>query len=1437
MKTLRNLLLGFVMLLATATLLLHIPIVQRKLIHNAFDYLYQKTGYQITYHAIRLDGLCTISMLGLELKDRNHQPLVVMNECSGHINLLDLLLLKPSLLDAIIVNGATCFLAENAQQDLNINLFYNQVIAPLLPEERSNFSIKKIQLHGIQVYYHNPSDPPAQSRDRYVEDIHLNIENFVSSTQPTHCYAGLITRFSYGKSSLLPIVLDHLKTAFTITSTDILLQACQLVTPYSCLQGDFNLKQLIPFARSLAAKETTEAMEQQIKNLQLEAVFKETTLSSIELSLFIDFFKELDHLYRLDGTFSLTHDAIAWSNGRLKWGSSANYIESSGKVHKTAAHLATHIHLHKGRVQTMDLTPYLKGSVHKLVPYIVPLDYIAITDLQFMNDHNRATLVGGIMTHAGGIQTHLTLEGENIEAWHYYGKIKLDKLALYKFVPHTFAQTLSTTLTINGKGIHPHSATIEALADGVEIETTTGFYNHITAQCTLANHILSFGLKSQDPSADFNLAGSYNIGNQKDLKIEGIVNQCHLASFFATQDPVAISTQFTLTMPHIFKKKQAGQLMLSQCNVAMFKEKIRLKTLNIEVVNQGEQQLLTLTSPALDLQLSGLFTIDSLRDHLKQFIRQFKHPEEQLSRLTKINLIYRLTCKEFTPLACFFKGLYLAPATTLLGHFNYHTSYDFALHLPNPSNIGFKQFRFDHLTIDLVVSHLNFNKKRAIQLNISSKEQHWHKKLKTDNWFFQLLVDQDNLTIMNNLSISAHNSHLAMTCSGDLVGDAIQLHLLPSTFSTPNKIWKIQTKQTTMLTKDSIKIGDLSITHGKQSLFIGGELTSAETTNPLHCVIENFGLNFFSAAIEGNLAGLFDANLILHRSGNNLMATGKASIKKCRVKGIPIGSFYTTADWNVAAKKLSIEAMLQKKGHYPLQVYGDYYPLKTSNSLNLTALLNTMDLSFLDVLVAPTFSKIKGTLSGKFMLTGTRADPQLNGRGIIDQGQLQIDYINTLYQVKGVIEAKKNRLHLSDCHWMDHQNGSATLTGSMVLEKGFPLMLSGRVEDLHLLHTTVEENSDFYGSIYATGTLQLEGPIKDLVLKANLTANRGRFTIISDDRAYLDDASVLVRFIDKTHQKPLPHYTPETVSKDATNFNFLLNLTILPVVKTIVLWGSYNSKDVIKGYGSGMVQLEVGTNRKPYIMGNYVFNRGTFIVSVYNLIQKKFTIIKNSQIAFNGYPQEGIVHIEASYTQMASVKELTDENIRPIPVEIVLTAHGVLATPHIDYRLVFPEKSTHYPLNTKLETCMAKTLLDKSYLNKQILSLLVAKRLYNDSEIDGWNAIRTSLNDFFSQKIQGWLSKIDQNLEIETDFDIGYGKPQQGESLKKTSIKVIYKTLSGRLKLSSTFSESSTLLNDWEICYTISKADGISAKVYHQPFDRQPSLLGLGFVYTRTFRK
>ena len=362
-------------------------------------------------------------------------------------------------------------------------------------------------------------------------------------------------------------------------------------------------------------------------------------------------------------------------------------------------------------------------------------------------------------------------------------------------------------------------------------------------------------------------------------------------------------------------------------------------------------------------------------------------------------------------------------------------------------------------------------------------------------------------------------------------------------------------------------------------------------------------------------------------------------------------------------------------------------------------------------------------------------DPQLNGKGIIDQGQLHIDYINTLYQVKGVIEAKKNRLHLSDCYWMDHQNGSATLTGSMVLEKGFPLMLSGRVENLHLLHTTVEENSDFYGSIYATGKIQLEGPIKDLVLKAKVTANRGRFTIVSDDRTYLDDASVLVRFIDKTHQKPLPHYTPEAASKDATNFNFILNLTVLPVVKTMVLWGSYNSKDVIKGYGSGMIQLEVGTNRKPYIMGNYVFNRGTFIVSVYNLIQKKFTIRKNSQIAFNGYPQEGIVHIEASYTQIASVKELlspSGANIRPIPVEIVLTAHGVLANPHIDYRLVFTEKSTDYALNTKLEACMAKALLDKSYLNKQILSLLVTKRLYNDSDIDGWNAIRNSFNDFLN---------------------------------------------------------------------------------------------------------
>jgi hypothetical protein len=156
-----------------------------------------------------------------------------------------------------------------------VETFYNKCILPFVPEANRDIFIKKMQLDEINLYYHHP----IKQQDIRIENIHLDIKNFLSST---HHHSGNITTLSYQETSDIPFALQNLITQFTITPHSIVLKDCHLMTKYSNLQGDFimkNSKQRPIFSDK--------------EDIVLEATLKKTALSSIDLNKFSIFLRRV----------------------------------------------------------------------------------------------------------------------------------------------------------------------------------------------------------------------------------------------------------------------------------------------------------------------------------------------------------------------------------------------------------------------------------------------------------------------------------------------------------------------------------------------------------------------------------------------------------------------------------------------------------------------------------------------------------------------------------------------------------------------------------------------------------------------------------------------------------------------------------------------------------------------------------------------------------------------------------------------------------------------------------------------------------------------------------------------------------------------------------------------------------------------------------------
>ncbi|WP_339044054.1 translocation/assembly module TamB domain-containing protein [Cardinium endosymbiont of Tipula unca] len=1410
--------------------LLHMPAIQQRLLHSLLDHLNKTTPYEIKCDSMRLTWLQHITLTGIAVADPQKQPLFSIHQLYGKLNLCSLLLLKPDMVDTLTVSDTQfCLeLEEDCKQNLNITSFYTKVVLPLVPGESTDLFIKKILLNKLNLNYHCQ----AKQQPIVVENIHLSIENFLSSTNYN---AGKISSFSYKETSSLPFVVQNLTTQFAITPNSIALNDCQLTTKYSNLQGDLKLSNTKEIA-SFSDKE----------GISLEAVLNESTLSSIDLSQFVDFFKGIDALYKLDGAISITPDSVAWKNCKLSFGKEDSCINSTGNYHSKDKNKTNNILVSKGMLHTVDLLPYLKETVSIDHPCLTKLSYIALHNAKLTGDAKKNNLIGHFSTNMGHISTDLMLEYlDNEKILGYHGKMKLDNITINSILPSLPIASISAALDIKGKGYSTQSKTLHmhVAADLIEINTPAYCHKGIKTSCVIDKGMATFHVNSKDPSATLTISGSYDFKHKNSLKIDGIIKKLNLAQITLMDHPLELSTQFCLNVGNIFDKFPMGQCLFDQLEVKQLQKKITFKKLQIDSLPSREANLFTLTSPLVDCKLKGKFTMSSLISHLRYLVDKLKYQVDRTTISTLVDVNYAIDCKNISPILDWFSfNTSVSPSTTLLGSFTYDKEYHFSLNLPKASDIRFKHLSFKRTKVNCMMQNVTNEKTRFIQLNCSSEKQNWHKKWETDHLLLQLLVKKNSFFISNNLSIPQHEGKLSLACSGTLTEDAIKMDLLPSNFTTKDKIWNIQATRPSIVSRKEIEIGNLSITSGNAAIQIEGKLGETEQEAPLYCNIHNMPFDYFLKVIEGKIHGTIDATLNIRRLKGLVTTTGKLNLKDCKLKEHEIGTFSTKIDWNSSENKLSLEGGLKKEGRVPLEIHGYYFPGKQYDNLWLTTTLNQIDMYLLNPFVTSIFSEIEGKLSGQFQLTGNFNKPVLNGKGRMDQGKFKIDFLNTLYQISGKITAKKNILHVHRLHLQDAQTGHAHFSGTLGLVSGFPLSLSGAVENLHVLQTTQPHNPDFYGSLHGTGTLQIQGPIRDLVFKAKATANKGHFTIITSSKEEIDNTSQLVRFIYKQPNNSRQKNRPiQKLDNNEPSIKLALDLTILPTVKTTVLFGSYTSNDMVKGKGIGKIQLEVGTNRKPYVVGDYVFKTGSCTISVYNLMQKKFTIMPNSQVSFSGYPQEGIARIKASYIQMASILELHPQSNdkRPIPAEISLYANGPLANPHISYGISFPVKSVDFELNNALEECASKALFDKNYLGKQILSLLVAKRVYNEKEINGWDALSNGINDLFAQQIQNWVSKIDRNLEIETDLGITQWNKRSINLLEKTKIKVSYMLLGRHLKLSTALGRSSNLINDWEIAYQFSRINNMSTKLYQHPLESGFStvgLFGISLAYTKRFR-
>ena len=275
--------------------------------------------------------------------------------------------------------------------------------------------------------------------------------------------------------------------------------------------------------------------------------------------------------------------------------------------------------------------------------------------------------------------------------------------------------------------------------------------------------------------------------------------------------------------------------------------------------------------------------------------------------------------------------------------------------------------------------------------------------------------------------------------------------------------------------------------------------------------------------------------------------------------------------------------------------------------------------------------------------------------------------------------------------------------------------------------------------------------------------------------------------------------------------------------------------NTVKGRGAGALNLQINPKANIFeIYGDYTIAEGSFMLSLQQIINKRFTIESGSSIQWTGSPMNAMLDIDAVYKVKASLQPLLQGTAdlggdRSVPVECVIHLGERLSNPAVTF-------DVHVPgTDPETQTVIANALTTPETVDTQFAYLLLFNSFMGENSSSSSN-IGTSVSaatglEFVSNMVSNLLSNDDYNIVIRyrpkselTSDEVDFG-------LSKSLINNrLFVEVEGNYLIDNKQAVNSSMSNfmgEAYITYLIDRAGTLKAKAFTQTIDRFDENQGL----------
>lgn len=1125
-----------------------------------------------------------------------------------------------------------------------------------------------------------------------------------------------------------------------------------------------------------------------LTKVKLDANFKSSLLSLHDLSFFIKGLNGFDHnIIKINGHIKGKISSLDGKDIKLYVGKETKL---EGDFFTSGLPVLSETFLNF-RLKSLTTSP---ADIHRIAPMAkLPDNLYKLGQINFSGDLDGFVTDfvarGNLSTAIGHASSDLNFKynvESNLSA--YSGNLDLNSFNLGTWFGDTTLGKVSLIAKVNGKGLKIESidTKIEGTIESFEFKRYS--YTNLKVNGAVKGKSFEGDLAINDPNVDLKFNGRADLtGTVPKYNFMATVQNISLMALNLSKADISLRGDVVADFAGKDIDDLEGKLAVSNFTISRDEESSTMREINILA---SEDQLgnkkINIDADNLEANLEGRFSLLKLPKLLKSKFNKAVYLMDDTTVFSKQVFDFDLRIYDSLPilrmlvpeLKLIRNTFVRANANTDLNTFRlsgnipellYGTTRIRSIRLladvnsakTSASIDADKVYLKDSLFLDTAAISLR-DIANGYAFNIQAKDQKSYNKIYTDI----------------NLYPSPNNLHLNFDNTAIFLG---------------GKPWKVSDNNTITMSRKMLNIKNLAFTSDSQSI-AASTYVKDDTISCLKLKLQETSLNSFMAIFSTKVKDIYakvNGVVDIQNLFGKPIVLGNVLLEEIILGDIPIGTLNLTSSLNNTLNRIDLVARLSGAGNN-LGLDG-FYTLDSKNQeLSLKAAIVEGNLDFLNY---PFFSKYvldtKGSFRGKVDVSGPLKKLQLGGGIHINDADVTVSYLKTRYRLKDEdIELNKNGyIDIGELLITDTKNNTALGRGRILHQnlKKFTLALNVSTKNMQFLNTKAQDNSIFYGDIYGSGTVVFGGTIPQVDIRAYAKVSEGTHVYIPINSNYETNGYSFYKFTNKKLDSLRDVGKTERIFTKGVNFT--AEIDVSPVAELDIILDQ-TSGDILSSRGSGNIKIQVVRNGDFGIFGLYEIDRGSYLFTLQNIINKRFILNKGGTIAFNGDFKKAVVNADAIYQvrtssydliydpQQADLisQEVEQRSKNRMLTQLLLKLNGVLERPDVSFDInpIDPDPAIKAVLDNRLQIVKST----ESELNKQVFGLLVMNRflpvttstsaISNSSLIGG--SVTNTVSEFLTSQLSMYASSFFDNMNVkDLDLNVNFRQYDQGSSTSNST--------------------------------------------------------------------